>query len=711
MKTRNYLILIFLFTASINLFAQQKLGLALSGGGAKGLMHIGVLKVLEENNIYPDYITGTSMGCLIGAMYAMGYSASEIEKLIKEMNWNELFNESISRLNLSLNEKDYNSRFLTSFPILNRRIKLPSGLIYGTKIWNLFAKLTWNKNFENLNIPLRCIATDIETGKAVVLKSGNLADAMRASMSIPSIFVPVEVDGKLLVDGGLIRNLPVSDLKEMGADYIIAVNVNAPLYSKDQLDSFIKIMDQTTSFMNYENTLVQEKIADLVIKPNIKDLDMFSFRDTDILIKRGEEATRLALDNIKIHGSSKPKINKPENTKILIKNIKFEGLTKVSKKLLLGIIDLKTPKKYSHDDIAKVLVKLNGTPFFNTTSFLIEDETLIIRVNEKSENFINFGLHYDTYENISILLNTSIRNIIIHGSKFNVDAVISKNPSLRAVYYTPFFVKSSFAFKNEFFIAKYDTFTYDEDKLIGDYRYGLSYFKTSLETVFSNDYIFSVGVQKEFTTLNSIITINDDLDNYYNEYLNFSFSFNYDTIDKPAFPNNGTLYKINLEYLTDGLALQNNIEHPNFTKLFIQNSNYLSISKKSVLNFSGFFGHIVTGTATVDKLFYMGGHRTQNPLVLPFNGLSFMQDSGSSVFSLSAGIRYEAISDFFISSTFDFGKSENNFNDLFNGKDNLFGSSISFAYYTGLIGPIELSFMKELNKKSYTTFLSVGYWF
>lgn len=711
MKTKILFLTLLFFTASFNLYSEQKIGFALSGGGAKGLMHIGVLKTLEENNVYPDYITGTSMGCFVGALYAMGYRASEIETLVNEINWNELFNESVPRLQLSLIEKDDVSRYLAYFPVLKKSIKIPVGLIRGTNIWNLLAKLTWNRNFDNLDIPLRCIATNLETGEAVILNHGSLADAIRASMSIPSIFTPVELDGKLLVDGGLVRNLPVLDVKNMGADYVIAINVSSPLYSKKDLNSFITIMDQTSNFITNANTSEQEKLANIVIKPNIDGVGMFSFRDIDLLVKRGEEATYELVNKIKIRKLKKFEPIKKGPEKILINKIKFEGLNKVSKNLILGIIDLKIPKKYSHEDIEKVLIKLNGTLYFNTTSYFVDDDTLIIRVNEKSENFINFGIRYDTYENISILLNTTIRNILTHGSKVSIDAIISENPTFRTIYYTPFFINSSLASKNEFFLSKYDSYSYEDNKLAVNYSYGLTYFKTSLETVFSNNYIFSIGVQKEFITINSILNSSNTFTDHYDEFLNFMFYFKYDTLDKSVFTKKGSQLKITIDIITDYLALQNNIEHSSFTKLFLQNSNYFSLSKKAVLNLSSYYGSIVTGSATMDKMFYLGGHKTNNPLILPFSGPRYMRYSGSDVFSVSSGLRYEMFPSWYVSTDLQYGKIEDNLYNLFNSKNNLFGTSLSFAYYTHIIGPIELSFMKEFSNNDFSTFLSVGFWF
>ena len=229
---------------------KPKIGLVLSGGGAKGLAHIGILKSLEKAGITPDYITGTSMGAIIGGLYAMGYTADEIKSIALEADWGELLSNKSSLNEVVMEEKDYYDRYIAELNINGYKLELPKGLIQGQKLSNLLLNVTrpvHNINdFSQLPIPFACVAADIETGQKVVLNSGSLARSMRASMAIPTVFTPVEIDGQLLVDGGILRDFPVEENLEMGADYIIGVFVGNQLLSKDELKSPLDVLNQAT---------------------------------------------------------------------------------------------------------------------------------------------------------------------------------------------------------------------------------------------------------------------------------------------------------------------------------------------------------------------------------------------------------------------------------------------------------------------------------
>ena len=263
---------VFLFLSGIGFSQQQPsptLGLTLSGGGAKGLAHIGVLKVLEENGIAPDYVTGTSMGSIVGGLYSIGYTPAELEDLAATINWNNYFNDGYSRNYLPINERSKADRYQLSFALEDGKVVIPRGFIGGKKILTLLTGLTAcvhnQESFDLYTYPFRCVATDLETGEAYVFKEGPLRKGIRASMSIPSAFDPLNYDDRLLVDGLLARNLPVEDAKEMGADIVIAVDVGDPLYPREELTSVLRVLEQTGSYVMVESTEQQRKLADQII--------------------------------------------------------------------------------------------------------------------------------------------------------------------------------------------------------------------------------------------------------------------------------------------------------------------------------------------------------------------------------------------------------------------------------------------------------------
>lgn len=277
--------------------ARPKIGLVLSGGGARGAAHIGVIKVLEELRIPIDTICGTSMGSIVGGLYASGMSIEELETVVTSLDWREALEDLIPRADRSFRRKSEDRSYLVKHkPGLSDdfEIKLPSGLLQGQQIDLILKRLVLPvssvKNFDNFRIPFRAVATNIVTGKAVVLGSGDLAMAMRASMSVPAAFSAVEIGGKLLVDGGVTNNLPVDVAREMGADIVIAVDISTPLLTRKDLQSSLKITQQLTGILTRTNT--EKQIAslaanDLLIVPDLGDISSADFDRADEAIPIG----------------------------------------------------------------------------------------------------------------------------------------------------------------------------------------------------------------------------------------------------------------------------------------------------------------------------------------------------------------------------------------------------------------------------------------
>jgi NTE family protein len=280
---------------------RPRVGLVLSGGGARGAAHIGVLKVLDELRIPIDAIAGTSMGAVVGGLYASGLSARDIERIMTSVNWREAFSDRPAREDLDLRRKEEDETFLVKFPLGVRggHIILPKGLIEGQKLTETLRRLTLPvariTNFDQLPTPFRAVATDLESGESVILASGDLTSAMRASLSAPGVFAPVERDGRLLVDGGIADNVPVDIARAMGVDLVIVVDVGFPLLPRRQLRSAPAISNQMLAILIRHNA--QEQLAtltphDILIQPQLGDASSFDFGVIARLIGVGEEAAR-----------------------------------------------------------------------------------------------------------------------------------------------------------------------------------------------------------------------------------------------------------------------------------------------------------------------------------------------------------------------------------------------------------------------------------
>ncbi|MGL5359100.1 MAG: patatin-like phospholipase family protein, partial [Shewanella sp.] len=265
---------------------RPKIGVVLSGGGAKGAAHVGVLKVLEELRIPVDYIAGTSIGAYVAGMYALGYSADEVEAIMMGTDWGSGYSDTIARNALSYRDKQLRDRY--NIPINvgfnESAVRLPSGLLRGQTMSELLRQSTdlvqQFGDFDELAIPYRAVATDLETSAPVVLAGGSIAKAMQASATVPGALQPTQIGDKLLADGGIANNMPVDVVKAMGADIIIAVDIGSPLVTKDKLDSTIAVLDQLSNFLTTASTEQQKRLLgenDILIRPAINALSTTDF--------------------------------------------------------------------------------------------------------------------------------------------------------------------------------------------------------------------------------------------------------------------------------------------------------------------------------------------------------------------------------------------------------------------------------------------------
>src|SRR6187549_4051012 len=268
--------------------SRPRIGLVLSGGGARGAAHIGVLKVLDENHIPIDAIAGTSMGAVVGGLYATGLSAADIERVMTSVDWQDAFRDRPARADLNFRRKLEDQTYLVKFPLglKGGEFRLPRGLVQGQKLTQILRGLTLPvapiDNFDDLAIPFRAVATDIVTGDRVVLDHGDLTTAMRASLSAPGVFTPVESEGRMLVDGGLSSNLPIDVAREMGVDVLIVVDCGFPLLERGKLDSVATVSNQMLAILIRSNTTAQRKTLtdrDVIIDPALGDFSSLGFTE------------------------------------------------------------------------------------------------------------------------------------------------------------------------------------------------------------------------------------------------------------------------------------------------------------------------------------------------------------------------------------------------------------------------------------------------
>ncbi len=350
----------------------KKIGLALSGGGARGLAQIGILKVLEKENVHIDFIAGTSIGAVIGGLYAAGFSAAELEKIALENNWSELLKDTPSRLSLLFSQREESQGILFQLRLDGFEPYIPQALTGAQKFTNFLSQLTLEANyqaqldFDNLKIPFRSVCTDLVTGEKVVLQSGDLAWAMRAAMAVPLAFTPVEWGDKLLMDGGLVDPIPVDVVRKMGADLVLAVNSCTPLSSKEQIKTPLDIASQSTSIMSLEQKEQSLLQADLVFCPELHHFSATDFSRVRDLIEEGEKEASMLLPQLEqvLHNEHQEEKPVSGTEKYLITEIDFAGNHKIDLDYIKSLVWPSTPDSISEAEIKSSLANLYKSGYF-----------------------------------------------------------------------------------------------------------------------------------------------------------------------------------------------------------------------------------------------------------------------------------------------------------------------------------------------------------
>jgi len=709
---------------SLTQSSRPKIGLVLSGGGAKGFAHIGVLKVLEKMNMPIDYISGTSMGSIIGAFYAMGYSANEIEKLVLSQDWRSLLKDEISRKFIHVKDKAKLDRYVISFPIKPKGIQLPAGIVKGQNIINLFERYTIEyhdkTDFRKFPIPFVCIATDLETGEAVVLDKGNIAEALRASMAIPTVFTPIEIDGRLLADGGMINNFPVEEVIKMGADIVIGVDVQTGPKSKDELNSIEDIINQTVSLMAKKEFIKNRKLCDIYIKPDINGYTVADFEKADSLIHRGEQIRPKQISELnKIITKHKlikrQKQNYPivtDSTQYFINNIIINGLKHVRKATILGKLDIETRTWTSIKKIQKGINRAYGSKYFDKVVFQLKGDigkTLVINVTERRSNRFNVGMHYDDDNKASVLLNTTFQNKIQDGSSLSLDLKLSENPRFTATYNLDNGLKPGYQFKLD--INDSEVFAFEDGEKVGSFD--LKYLKldANLHSTFRESYSIGIGGKMELYRASSNIKT-PELDATDEDYFFTYYAFiNMDSHEKGYYPKKGfSLYGEYKLITNDGVALDGNGRPASVA--FMKAQKAISINNRLTL-YPKFFGRVIWGKA-IPNVFntYTGGLDQTNyfDIQIPFVGLRRMELASSNSFIFRTDIQFELFKNNYLILKPNIGKVVEDVNSALTEGQWIKGVGLTYSY-NSIVGPMEVTLSLSDIENRLRGFINLGYWF
>ncbi len=423
---------------------RPKIALALSGGGARGAAHVGVLQVLEELQIPIDIVTGTSMGAVIGGLYASGVEVDALDNLLADLPWDALFQDKTRRRDLAFRRKedDYNYLSNFNFGFKGGSLKIPTGLIQGQRLELTLGLLTLPvatvRNFDDLTYPFRAVATDITDGEAVVLGHGDLADAIRASMAIPGAFAPVEIDGQLLVDGGSAMNLPVQAAQDMGADIVIAVDISTPLRKREKLDNALSITGQTTTILIQNNTREQiERLGphDFLIQPDLGPVATMSFDQVLEAANRGTMATlalRKKLSSLSLDDEAwaayRSSLQRPSPVPPVITDVRIVNQSVVSDDVIRKRIHVALGEALDFAVLARDIDILYGLDVFDHVNFRIDHladggNQLVILTREKAtgRNRVRLGFELETD-----FVSNSLFNIGVNVTRVPMNSLVAE---------------------------------------------------------------------------------------------------------------------------------------------------------------------------------------------------------------------------------------------------------------------------------------------
>ncbi len=436
---------------SITLHA-EKLGYALSGGGARGFAHIGVLKVLEEEGIRPDYLAGSSIGAIIGALYAMGYSAAEIEQICLSINWDYLALDVHSRKELYIGQKRWSPYGNAIFEVNDTWVpRLPSSVYVGNKInlelFKMFAPASQVASFTKLPIPFACNATNLITGEAVTFDSGSLMQALRASMSIPSLVQPFSINGDVYIDGGVSQNLPGELLHDLGADKVIGIKVNSTLRNRDNLNNLIEVLDQTINIGITRNLNEHLDLFDFIIEPNLSSFSATDFQKIKEIIDTGERSTREQISSLRqfkeqINQSASENSSMGFNKKLSLYNITrvdVRGNRFLSQAKIQEYTKLFAGNMYHVNDIYDGCQKAWNSQAFNTIYPVLEriegnSYKLIIHVQERERRQLGINLSYNSEDKLSAGAVLSLNNCLLKNSKLITEVKLGGRNELNIDY-------------------------------------------------------------------------------------------------------------------------------------------------------------------------------------------------------------------------------------------------------------------------------------
>ena len=620
---------------------RPKIGLVLSGGGAKGAAHIGVLKYLEEAGIPIDYIAGTSMGSIVGGMYALGYSSDEILDIISSVDWDRLISNQVDRRKISYTRKGEKNTQVVTIPFsMNTKTEdiqsksfrnsLPDGLVTGDNLINLFNSLSVGYSdalpFDELPIPFVCIATNMISGEADVLDRGEFTKSLRASMAIPILFDPIAMDETLYVDGGLTSNFPVEQCRAMGADYIIGVSMSPGLEeTTDNLTSLISQVKQLKEIITDKDFDRYSEQCDIFISPDLKGVGMLSFNAESVarITQSGYEAALAQDENFKAlkdlvyaHGeveapradaSKKKKAINILDTPVCISGIELDGVDDDIERWMRRASTVNIGDKVCKADIDETVSIYYGTGNYDSITYTLHNDTTtedgyILRFHfvEKPPHSIGFGFRFDSQDMLSVLLSAGHNNNRMSGFKTNLNAKLGGNQWLKfnMSYGHMLYPKINFAY--HFRNSELDV--YDMDLLDMNEKFLQHKFRLYLSENYSRTFSIGVGVEAEFLTPRKVIYLQHDVVDQDLQSVNTLGTFAYltfDNLNKGRFATRGVKGRIDFTW-KDGIFNKKGLNKLHYGSFVYGFEGYVPVIEDRFVIVPQLYGSFLMGKGAVN---------------------------------------------------------------------------------------------------------------
>ncbi len=720
-----------------NIPKDVKVGLILSGGGAKGLAHIGALKIIEKAGVRIDYIGGTSMGAIVGALYASGYKAHQLDSLFKAVDFNKLIQDNIPRHAKTFYEREDSEKYAVTLPFDHFKIGLPIGLSKGQNFYNRFTRLTSHvsmiKDFSKLPIPFFCMATNIETGKQVLLDHGYLPEAVSASSALPSIFSPVEIDGILLTDGGVANNYPVEEIRNKGVEIVIGVDVQDSLLPRKRINSVTNIMLQISNFKTIKAMKTKRPKTDVYIKPEIGDYSLISFDDTEKIIYKGEKAAFQNISKLTAIAKQQSKSSAPKRVPTIsdtlhINSLSISGNSRYTRSYIKGKLKLKTPKTTTYNKLYEGINNLAATGNFDRIShrLLNNDQKLTVHVKEgKNKMLLRFAMHYDDLYKTAALLNVTKKNLFLNNDVLSFDAILGDNIRYNLEYYIDKGFYWSIGIKNQLtrFTKGIDYAFFRETNNLPNIAINtidIDYMDINLdvygETLLKQTLSFGLGASyKRLRIISETIGMDRNLlprtvfDN--SDYWGTLAYLKLDSYDNKYFPTEGFL--LNSEFRSYLFSSDFTDTFDEFSILKAQFGYATKITKNIAMNIELDAGTKIGNTTLPSLDFFLGGFGAQmvNNFT-PFYGYDFWSITGDSFAKAALTFDYEIFKNNHINATANIA----NVGSKLYSTGRWFESPEYSGYALGygldtFAGPLQIkySYTPDLGESNW--YFSIGFWF